>query len=86
MEIKKGDPIAWYCSYHSGDENKPKEYTLSDYGTVIGISQYSVTIEWVGLNGGGKYKENHGVTEYNINFRYDRAEARNRAINEVLNG
>lgn len=86
MDIKKGDPIAWYCSYRASDEdeNKPKEYVLSDYGVVIGCDVYEVTVRWVGLNGGGEYKERHAIKEYNINFRYDIAEVRNRTINDIL--
>lgn len=87
MEIKKGDPIAWYCSYRPSDEheNVPKQYVLADYGTVIRCNMHGVTIKWVGLNGGGEYTETHNITEYDeVNFRYDRAEARNRTINEIL--
>ncbi len=83
MEIKIGDPIAWYCSYRaaSEDENKPKEYVLADYGTVIRCNMWGITVKWVGVN---EYTETHAITEYNINFRYDKAEARNRKINEIL--
>lgn len=85
MEIKKGDPIAWYCSYRPQDKpDEIKQYTLSDYGTVIATTAFGVTIEWVGLNGGGSYKETHSITEYNENFRYDRAEARERKIKELF--
>lgn len=83
MEIKKGDPIAWYCSYNSGEG--PRQYMLADYGTVIDCSAYEIRVRWTGLNGGGNYVDTHAVKKYNINFRYDKAEARNRKIDDILN-
>lgn len=87
MEIKKKDPIAWYCSYRPADEheNIPKQYVLADYGTVVDVCSNYIKVKWIGINGGGEYIETHFITEYDeVNFRYDRAEARNRTINEIL--
>ncbi len=83
MKIKKGDPIVWYCSY-SFDETIPKEYTLADYGIVLRVESNAIQIQWFGLKGDRAYIDKHNITEYDINFRYDGVEARNRKLNEVL--
>lgn len=79
MKIKKGDPIAWYCSYQG-----PKEYILADYGIVLRVESNAIQIQWFGLKGDRAYIDKHNITEFDINFRYDGAEARNRKLNEVL--